>query len=545
MKDSAPDTHPDNLADKHVDDGVETLTAHWFEAPDPLLPEILALNGRWCGSKPAIICDETTLSWAEFHRQVCQMANGLRRDGLQTGERVAVLMSNSPEMMVALFGILSAGGVAVPLNIMVGDDGLVTMMQDANVRAVVVSADHAKRLAGRFDELPEIRAGARYCVDKADKDWQELNAWRQTQSSVDPQIELADGDECNIIYSSGTTGQPKGIVHTHRRRLDWFCDLAIALRVHRSSVNLCSIGLFSNISWAAMGCMIVTGSTLVIMRAFSADKCLAAMEQYGVTVTAMVPIQFQRLLDDPRMETAKLDSIESLMCCGSPLGVELKQAIMDRLSPCLIELYGLTEGLITTLEPEDSVGRLASVGKPLIGTDMLILDEHDQPCAPGEAGEIVGRGRILMSGYHGRREANEEATWTDGQGRRWLRTGDIGRLDESGFLYLVDRKKDLIISGGLNLYPADIEAVLVQHPGVVEAAVIGIASDRWGESPFAVIVTDSIQAPEAVNWANERVGKHQRLVGGVCVSELPRNPNGKVLKRELRREWRDWLNRQP
>jgi acyl-CoA synthetase (AMP-forming)/AMP-acid ligase II len=177
-----------------------------------------------------------------------------------------------------------------------------------------------------------------------------------------------------------------------------------------------------------------------------------------------------------------------------------------------------------------------------MGTDLLILDEKDQPAPCGKEGEIVGRGRILMAGYHARDEANREATWTDDLGRRWLRTGDVGRLDEDGYLTLVDRKKDLIISGGLNLYPADLEAVIVQHEAVSEVAVIAIDSKRWGESPFAVYLGADL-APEAlVAWTNERVGKHQRLAGAARVDTLPRNANGKVLKRELRETWRDWLS---
>ncbi len=516
------------------------MSAPWFNAPAPLLPDVLALNGRWCGDKPAIICDETVLSWRAFHQQVCQVANGLRADGLETGDRVAVLMSSCTEMMVSLFGILCAGGVAVPLNVMVSEDGLVTMMKDARARALIVTGDHAGRLQDRLDQLPGLRA--RYCCGASTRDWTDFSAWREAQAISAPGIELQDESECNIIYSSGTTGQPKGIVHTHRRRLDWFYDLCIALRIHRASVNLCSIGLFSNISWASMGCMALTGSTLVIMREFSAAQWLALVSRHRVTVTAMVPVQFQRILDDPAFADADLASIESLMCCGSPLTGDLKRGIMARISPRLIELYGLTEGLITTLEPEEAAGRLASVGKPLMGTDLLILDEQDRPCPPGEAGEIVGRGRILMAGYHGRDDANEEATWTDEQGNRWLRTGDVGRLDEDGFLYLVDRKKDLIISGGLNLYPADMEQVLLSHPAVREAAVIGIDSERWGETPFAVIVGDPVDATELLAWTNERVGKHQRLAGLVAIDELPRNANGKILKRELRERWRDWLS---
>lgn len=515
----------------------------WFDAPAPLLPEILALNGRWMGDKPAVLCEGERLGWREFHRQLCQVANGLRAGGLKKGDRVAVLMDNSPEMIVALFGIIVAGGVTVPLNTLVGDAGLANMIRDAKAVGVIASTAHAPRLEAHRDTLPRVRNDAWWCAGDPPPGWDDFNAWRSRQDSTDPAVSLDDGDECNIIYSSGTTGQPKGIVHTHRRRLDWFYDLALALRYDRAAVNLCAIGLFSNISWAGMGCTLLTGGTVVIMRGFDAGRWLRDVGEHRVTHSAMVPVQFQRILDEPGFDDADLGSIKSLMCCGSPLAADLKGTIMARLAPRLVELYGLTEGVITTLEPEDAEGRLASVGKPLMGTDLLILDEDDRPCAPGVAGEIVGRGRILMAGYHGREDANREATWTDEQSRRWLRTGDIGRLDEDGFLFLVDRKKDMIISGGMNLYPADMESVALDHPGVREVAVIAVDSERWGESPFAVYVGDA-EAGELVAWVNERVGKHQRLVGAHAVDELPRNANGKILKRELRDRFRDAASRE-
>jgi acyl-CoA synthetase (AMP-forming)/AMP-acid ligase II len=231
------------------------------------------------------------------------------------------------------------------------------------------------------------------------------------------------------------------------------------------------------------------------------------------------------------------------MCCGSPLPRAVKQGVIDRIGARLIELYGLTEGVITTLAPEDLAGKLDSVGKPLPGTDLRIIDDQGRELPRGQSGEIVGYGRILMSGYHERDDANAECTWLDESGRRWLRTGDIGRLDAEGFLYVVDRAKDMIISGGQNIYPADIEAVLVTHHKVVEAAVIGVASERWGESPLAIVVatpgTTQAEAAEIRAWTNARVGRQQRLSGVILRQNLPRNANGKILKRELRREYRD------
>jgi acyl-CoA synthetase (AMP-forming)/AMP-acid ligase II len=228
------------------------------------------------------------------------------------------------------------------------------------------------------------------------------------------------------------------------------------------------------------------------------------------------------------------------MCCGSPLPAATKRGIVAALKCQLIELYGLTEGLVTTLAPEDFERKLTSVGKPLPGTDLVLLDEADQPVPAGAAGEIVGRSSLIMTGYHNRSDADAEASWTAPDGQRWFRTGDIGRFDAEGFLYIVDRKKDMLLSGGQNVYPADIEEVMRQHDAIAEVAVIGVPSERWGETPLAVVVLQGRQRIEEevlIAWTNARVGKQQRISGVVYRETLPRNPNGKILKRELRREY--------
>jgi acyl-CoA synthetase (AMP-forming)/AMP-acid ligase II len=288
----------------------------------------------------------------------------------------------------------------------------------------------------------------------------------------------------------------------------------------------------------AMLCTWVAGGTVIVAPAFDAGETLALIERERISHFAMVPVQFQRLLDHPRFEASDRSSLQAVMCCGSPLPGSLKTRLLAELGGAFIELYGLTEGLITTQDPEHVAGHLGAVGHPIAGTEVRIVGDDDREVPRGAPGEVVGRGRILMSGYLNRDDANSEATWVDPQGHRWLRTGDIGRFDDDGQLWIVDRKKDMILSGGQNIYPADIEAQMVRHPAVVEVAVIGVPSRRWGETPLAVVVArEALDAQSLRDWTNERVGRQQRIAAVVFREALPRNPNGKVLKRELRLEY--------
>jgi acyl-CoA synthetase (AMP-forming)/AMP-acid ligase II len=324
--------------------------------------------------------------------------------------------------------------------------------------------------------------------------------------------------------------------------MHWAYDSAIALRYRSDCRTLCSLGLFSNISWVTMLTTVLVGGTIVLLRSFSPRDALAIIEARKITHGAFVPLQLERMLAYPDRGQFHTGSLEAIMCCGSPLPPAVKRGFAREFDCDLIELYGLTEGLITILAPEDFERKLLSVGKPVLGAEIRIIGEDDREVAPGATGEIVGYGRLVMAGYHARDDANREATWIDEAGRQWLRTGDLGRLDEDGFLYIVDRKKDMILSGGQNIFPADIECVMREHPAVAEVAVVGAPSQKWGETPVAVVVPAAGQPfdPDGLlAWTNQRVGKQQRLSAVIIRAELPRNPNGKILKRELRRELGD------
>ena len=510
-----------------------------FEARSPLLPEVFALHGRWRRERDAVVCRGQRERWGEFTDRLSRFANALHGRGIGRHDRVAVLMGNGLPMVHALFGTMNAGAVSVPLNLSVSDDAMAGMIRDAGARAVVATPDQCGRIDAMRDQLGD---GVRlFLVAGPDAPgWTGWETFLAGHRSDPPSVRIDDDDLLNIIYSSGTTGVPKGIAHTHRGRRDWAYDLSIALRYHGGARTLATLGLYSNISWVAMLCTFLAGGTLHVHRRFDADEFLETVASERITHTAMVPIQYQRVVESLRQGGRDVGSMQAMMSCGSPLHSELRQEIFRRLPCGVIELYGLTEGVITTLDPEDAPGHWASAGKPLLGTDIRLVGDDGREVPAGEPGEIVSQGRITMPGYYNRPEATAEATWTDGQGRRWLRTGDIGRLDEEGFLYIVDRKKDMILSGGQNIYPADIEAVAQQHPDVAEVAVIGVPSERWGETPLAVVVARADVVPDAaalVGWINGRVGKQQRVSGVAFRDSLPRNPNGKILKRELRVEY--------
>ncbi|HUO78974.1 MAG TPA: AMP-binding protein [Steroidobacteraceae bacterium] len=513
----------------------------WFEAPVALLPDLIAHNGRWHGAEPALVDGELTLSWRELDDATARAAQAVLALGVRPRERIAVLMDSRFETVIAMFGIVRAGAVAVPLNVSISDDAVAAMCVDAAAVAVFASGEHCRRI----DALRAAGAlAARHYVgcDGARPGWHEFGELLAAQPAEAPPVAIAPGDECNIIYSSGTTALPKGIVHTHLCRMHWAYDCALALRYRSGCRTLCSLGLFSNISWVSMLATMLVGGTIVLLRHFSAEAALRTIERQRITHGAFVPVQLERMLAAPDRAGFGTGSLEALMCCGSPLAPDVKRGFAHEFDCQLIELYGLTEGLVTILAPEDFERKLESVGKPVLGAEILILGDDDRVLPAGETGEIVGRGRLVMAGYHGRDAANREATWLDAAGRQWLRTGDLGRLDADGFLYVVDRKKDMILSGGQNVYPADIESIMRQHPAVAEVAVVGVPSRRWGETPVAVVVAQAGQALDLAalkEWTNGRVGRQQRVAAVVGREALPRNPNGKVLKRELRRELQD------
>jgi len=514
----------------------------WFSPKPLLIPDIIAINAASCLTKEAVVDGDRVTTWAEFGQGTVQVANALHGLGLRHGDRVVVLMTNSYEMIEAMFGIIRGGYCAVPLNCAITEDAVAGMIANSDARAIIASGEHIARIENLRDRLGDDIQSRLIGVAPIEKGWHSYHELRDAAETTARKVPIQPGDECNIIYSSGTTGLPKGIVHDHACREAWGSDMAVALRYHSGARTLCSLGLFSNISWVAMLATLFAGGTLIVQRRFDAGGCLELIEREKVTHSVMVPLQFQKLLEYEHYDDFDLSSLDAYMCCGSPLAVGIKQEIVARMPGDFIELYGLTEGLVTILGPEDMLEKVESVGRACPGQHLAVVDDDGHELPVGEAGEIVGKCRFMMAGYHANAEADAESTWVHPSGERWLRTGDIGKFDEDGFLYLVDRKKDMILSGGQNIFPADIEAAMVEHEAVHEVAVLGVSSIKWGETPLAAVVLSEdqqVDAEELTAWVNSRLGKQQRVAATVFVNELPRNPNGKVLKRELREQFSD------
>jgi acyl-CoA synthetase (AMP-forming)/AMP-acid ligase II len=352
-----------------------------------------------------------------------------------------------------------------------------------------------------------------------------------------PEVPLGARDAFDVIYSSGTTGVPKGIVHTHGARKASYGG-ARASYFSPGSVNVLSTPLYSNTTTVTWFITTARGGANVLLPKFSVDAFIDAVERHRVTHAMLVPVQYDRILGSARFRQADLSSLTHLFSTSAPLGADTKRRILDETKADLVEIYGLTEGgPVTVLEARKHPGKLASVGVPSPGVEVRVVDDEGNDVGLGLAGEVLGRSSNMMSGYLNRPEETDAMVFRDAQGRLFFRSGDVGRFDEDGFLHLLDRKKDVIISGGFNIYATDLEAVVAGHPDVVEVAVVGVPSESWGETPVALVVLREgarATAEEVREHANARLGKTQRVAAVELRSALPRNAIGKVLKRELR-----------
>ncbi|MCC5808868.1 MAG: acyl--CoA ligase [Ectothiorhodospiraceae bacterium] len=496
---------------------------------------MLAEAAKRRGDAAAVYAGDRRLSWSELHTDLKRLANGLRALGIGPNDKVATLDYSTAAHLEIYLGTVLAGGVAVPLSAMATSEQIKGMVQDCQAKVLAVSAAMLPLVEPWLAEVrPQLADGGLIAIDFQADGWTGLQDWMagQADTAVSHVPDLDDG--FNIIYSSGTTGTPKGILHPHRMR-EFQIQRMANFGLDGDATTLVSTPLYSNTTLVAVLPTVAFGGELVLMEKFNEARFLELAEKHRVSHAMLVPVQYQRLLEHPDFERRDLSSFRMKLCTSAPLRRSVKEAVLERWPGALCEVYGLTEGGVsTTLNCGEFPDKLHTVGRPAEGVDVRIIDDQGKELPQGEIGEIVGRSTAMMQGYHGRKDLTEALYWYNAEGELYYRSGDMGRFDEDGFIELLDRKKDMIISGGFNIYATDLEQVLLSHDKVSDAAVVGVPSNRWGETPVAFVVTSEADMESLRAWANDQLGKGQRIAVIEPMEELPRSVIGKVLKRELR-----------
>ncbi|RYY28775.1 MAG: 4-coumarate--CoA ligase [Sphingomonadales bacterium] len=514
------------------------MTAHDLLAGDfGLIADLVAAHAAEHPDKPVFIEGERIMTYGAFDALADRVAASLQRDEVGPGSVVAICAGNSIEWIAIFFGALRAGAAVAPLAPSASPDQLADMIGDADARLLFLdgkSADHLRPVASRI-------ASRWILIDDAPVREQGFTGWLTEPGSRPAPVTIRPEWPFNYIYSSGTTGTPKGIVQSHAFR--WMPIARGALFAYGpSSVTVVATLLYSNYTLVPIFMTLAQGGSLVLMRKFDALEFLRLAEHHRTTHVTLVPVQYRRLLAMPEFDRYDLTATQMKFVGSAPSSHQMKAELLQRWPGGLIEIYAMTEGggnfLLLAHEYPD---KLHTVGQPAPGNDVRIVDEDGREMAQGELGEIVGRSTGMMMGYHNQPDKSASAEWFSAEGDRFIKTGDIGRYDEDGFLILTDRKKDMIISGGFNIYPSDIEEVVQRHPSVQEVAVVGVTSDQWGETPVAFVALksgQSLSAGDLAAFTAEQLGATQRPQAYQFVASLPRSAVGKVLKRELRDAFR-------
>ncbi len=498
-------------------------------------------HARWRPDHLGVVFEDQRLTWRQFNQRVNRLANTFLKLGISEGDKIATILPNCLELLETYWAVAKIGAVVVPLSSMTRGRGLITMLNDSDSVCVITNSAFVEHLDAVRADL-NISPGRYLLIDASDVpgygDYHMLTAAASDQEPV--WVDIDADDPYNIMYTSGTTGDPKGIVHSHRCRAMYGTLMASCFRFTPESVALHAGSIVFNGSFVTLMPAFYLGATYILQQQFNPEKFIECIKREKVTHMIMVPSQIVQMMHAPNFSDEALQSVEMLCTVGAPLHQEHKDELNRRSPGRFYELYGLTEGFLTILDKTQYVAKPGSVGVPPHFNRMRIVNEQGQDVAAGEVGEIIGYGPMLMSGYYKRPDLTAQAV-VDG----WLHSGDMGYVDDEGFLYLVDRKKDLIISGGLNVYPRDIEEVIVQHPAVLETAVFGVPHEKWGETPVAVVLLrqpGTVTADELRDWINQRVeARYQRVHAVEIVDDFPRSTAGKILKRVLREPY--WAGR--
>ena len=513
-------------------DATQVKLATPFDEDFGLLADMVRKHALRAPRHVALVDSRRSIDYGELDALMDRIAAALQRDGVQPREAIAVCAASSVEYAALFLGALRAGVVVAPLSPSETSRSLAAMLADSGAALLFLDAAAAETFGegGNGDvrriALDDSTAGLSF------------SQWLAPEGAVPKAVSPGPDWAFNIIYSSGTTGTPKGIVQPHAMRWAQLRRGGDAFGYGPGSVTMVATPLYSNTTLVVFLPTIGWGGTAVLMAKFNAAEYLRLAALHRATHTMLVPVQYQRLMALPEFDGVDLSSFRLKFCTSAPFAAALKADILARWPGGLVEFYGMTEGggscMLVAHEHRD---KLHTVGRPMEGHDVRLIDDAGTELPKGAMGEVVGRSGAMMIGYHGQPAKTREAEWFSPDGLRFIRTGDVGRFDDDGFLTLLDRKKDMVISGGFNIYPSDLESVLREHSAVADAAVVGVPSVQWGETPVAFVVRRAghdLAEAALLAWFNQRIGKTQRLAALHWIDELPRSAIGKVLKRELR-----------
>jgi fatty-acyl-CoA synthase len=479
-------------------------------------------------------------SFVDLNANTNRVANGLKVLGVKPRERIAYLGKNSDIYFELLLGAMKAKVVMAPVNWRLAGPEIAFIVEDCKAPVLFVGPEFITQIRNIRAQLPSVRSII--TTEGGAPEWQDYAAWRDAQSPDDPRVDIAAQDIAIQLYTSGTTGKPKGAMLSHANflslvraggseRPDWN-------RWTADDVSLVAMPVFhiGGSGWGVLG--VYHGAKGVIAREFDPTKVLDFFEQSAITKLFMVPAAMQFVVRQPRARQVDFSRLRYMLYGASPIPAALLKECIEVFKCGFVQMYGMTEttGTIVALAPEDHIeglDRMRSAGKALPGVELAILDADGNKLPPGEVGEIATRSGSNMAGYWNLPEATAKTLGRDG----WLRTGDAGYIDKDGYLYIHDRIKDMIISGGENIYPAEVESAICDHPDVAEVAVVGVPDDKWGEAVKAIVVMKpgkSATPTEIINFTRERIAGFKTPKTVDFIEALPRNASGKILRRHLR-----------
>jgi long-chain acyl-CoA synthetase len=510
------------------------------------LADIARVHGRERPDATALVVGDRTIGFGELDARSNQAAQALRAAGVGFGDRVAFIEKNGAEFFEVTFALAKLGAVCVAVNWRLAPPEMRQIIEDAHAEVVIVGPD----FFGAVEAIEGDLARVHTVVAVGDHDrWPSYDAWIAGHPAEDPDVKTSGSDVAFQLYTSGTTGLPKGVMLKNDNFFGAITGTAEQWRFTPDSVNLAMMPTFhiAGAGWGMVG--LYFGCTNVVMRDIDPAAILRAIEEHHITNAFMVPVVIQFLLITPGVEDTDFSSLRALVYGASPITDDVLVKGLERFGCEFIQVYGLTEttGAITQLDgadhdPEHRPDLLRSCGKPYPWVEMRIVDGDGEDVPTGTVGELWTRSGQNMVGYWNNEEATADAITPDG----WFRTGDAGYLDPDGFVYLHDRVKDMIVSGGENVYPAEVENALMTHPGVGDVAVIGVPDDRWGEAVKAIVVPAADTSPSE----DELIAHARTLLAGFKLPKsvdfaeaLPRNPSGKLLKRELREPYWEGVDR--